>query len=464
MILYPYAQMAPKSRFHRIVLVKSISRDCVKELRDHVGKYTHIQSFNGVLLDGLDISEVTKAFSQTSHFQFVVRYVHPTRTTIGIAESVASTTPTPMIMPSLDHKPPADRIDSFLETFPIPLIVLGDIPKSCKNLFSYLASTDYVSYTSADSDYYTISSKSASLAMREFTSSLDVSTERSKSASSLSSYDSYEESNLDEYSALSQSDRYVMRASVPLMPIHSTQPNLSPYNQDLPSFSVEKRYIINMFTNWEEDRRFSHLFLRESGLYLVVVSMEELMEDPAIQFENLLFWLRLVQTYVGPDALRRVIIVGMSNTSMSSVKEKKCLYYLEGAIQDTELQNIYIHNESSVFIFDQQNVEASLNSLFQCISKCMELFMNMAWNLYRSFFDKVFSPFTGLNEVLSCICRSQDIMMSSDSLLALYGFADPDYFHTLAAYSSALINVTDDRSKYRKLIYCKAVVQVLYLQ
>ena len=72
--------MSAESAFPRITLIKSLLDDCVPELRGQLGRYTHIQSINGYLLDGLnikDVSAIFKAEVKKNHAQLVVRYVHP---------------------------------------------------------------------------------------------------------------------------------------------------------------------------------------------------------------------------------------------------------------------------------------------------------------------------------------------------------------------------------------------------
>lgn len=72
--------MPSRSCFPCITLVESLADNCIPVLRDCVGKYTHIQSFNGILLDGLGISDVTriiKTSAQMSYVQLTVRHAFP---------------------------------------------------------------------------------------------------------------------------------------------------------------------------------------------------------------------------------------------------------------------------------------------------------------------------------------------------------------------------------------------------
>lgn len=72
--------MAQKSAYPRVVLIKSFHQDCSEQLKMQLGRYTHIQSYNGVLLDGLNINDVSAIIQSSAHLskiQLVVRYIHP---------------------------------------------------------------------------------------------------------------------------------------------------------------------------------------------------------------------------------------------------------------------------------------------------------------------------------------------------------------------------------------------------
>ncbi len=472
--------MAPKSNFPRIILVKSISNDCMKAVREKVGKYTHIQSYNGILLDGLDISAVTSIIQATAHspyLQLVVRYVHPTKSdtnTTGLLPNIPNV-PTPMT-PN-HHRMPADRIDPEKETLPIPLMIFGDIYKHCQELFKHLSSPSSpppFDITSTGSSEM-ISSHPANVLRSNSTNSSTLlvpgqsNTTCKSEASFSSSHESREgSSDVAEHNPLLQSDRYVVRSSVsqmifntpflssPMTPIRTPHPPAD--SSQIPDYPhVEKQYILNMFTH-SMDRMLSHLYLRESGLYLVVVSLEAMIDDPLIQYENLSFWLRLVQTYVKPSLIRRVMIVAMCDGTMNSSKEEcECLEHLEGALQD-EFHHIYIKKGGgSVILFDRTNPKSSVENLCSCINKCMDVVMNRTFFMNPSFFKIVFQPFTGLTDVLSGISSSSETTMSADRLLSLYKYTDPNYFDTLAAYSSACISVVSDRGKCIKLSMCMIV-------
>ena len=457
--------MAPKSHFPRIVLVKSLSEDCVPALKECVGKYTHIQSFNGNLLDGLNISEVTSIIQSSlnmSSIQLVVRYVHPVNS--KTYSNTGLTAGADVMKTPISPKPVLEKCQ---ETLPIPLMILGDIHVRSKELFHYLSGSEQLK--NSDEEESQVSARTGSNAGGEGTTlvasnnSLHVPlrsmSHTARSETSISSYDSRESSSdvvtgggRARDSPLFQSDKYVRRLSVS----HSfftgsnvSSPSTTPIrtaNQQPPSYmrqntqvSLDKRYILNMFTQ-EIDRKFVHLYLRQSGVYLVVVSLEDLVEDPVIQFENLSFWLRLVQTYVGPNGIKRVMVVGMSDGHMDGEREKECLTNLEGAIREAEFQHMYVRGSMSVIPFDRSRPKASLENLCKCIEKCMEGVTSRAWHMDRNFYENVFRPFNGLTKVLHNLSCSREMLMSADSILSLYKYASSNFFDTLAAYSPGLID------------------------
>ena len=123
--------MSPDSEFPRIVLIKSFGNECVEDVRLKLGRYTHIQSYNGIFLDGMDIKDVTAIFqSMRSPIAYLtVRYIHPSQS----ATPTRHRTITPIC------KPEAPRLDPLMgEELPIPLYILGDIHSHCKKLFELL--------------------------------------------------------------------------------------------------------------------------------------------------------------------------------------------------------------------------------------------------------------------------------------------------------------------------------------
>ena len=123
--------MSPDSEFPRIVLIKSFGSDCIEDVKSKLGRYTHIQSYNGVFLDGMDIKDVTAIFqSMRSPIAYLtVRYIHPSQS----ATLSQQRTKTPIC------KPEAPRLYPQMgEELPIPLYILGDIHSYNKKLFELL--------------------------------------------------------------------------------------------------------------------------------------------------------------------------------------------------------------------------------------------------------------------------------------------------------------------------------------
>lgn len=126
--------MSPDSEFRRIVLIKSISdkNHNIKIFKQKgLVEHTHIQSYNGIFLDGMDISEATRIFhsqqrSPVAHL--MIRYIHP-----------LSSTQIPAQQPDSPSKPKAPTLNPLSEEcLPIPLYILGDNYLCCKKLFDLL--------------------------------------------------------------------------------------------------------------------------------------------------------------------------------------------------------------------------------------------------------------------------------------------------------------------------------------
>lgn len=452
--------MAPKSNFPRIVLVKSFNPDCMEQLKTQLGKYTHIQSFNGVLLDGLDISTVTSIIQASSHLpkvQLVVRYIHPIRTmtsTIGLTAGI-STIPTP--------NTPIDRfslvkVDEQKETLPIQLMILGNILKQCRALFKHLSTPmplEGGANQSTSKYTRTYSSSVASTPIPTGGSYLRVPT--AKSETSGSGCDSYDGSDFStDYNALCLTDNYVCRAFMPPDLFNNITSSGSSSVSGTTAVSIfpssagqlpnsDKQYIVTMFTQ-EMDRKLVHLFLRQSGIYIVTISLSAMIDDPQIQFENLSFWIRLVQSYLEPNGIKRIIIVVVKEKDTPE-KGAACLENLREAIREFDYQNLYTNRNSPIVLFDMEKVRASLSTLCCAISRCMELMMSRAFHMDKLFFKNIFQPFTYLKEVLCDISRSPEITISADSMVSMlstYKNTDPNCFDMLAAFSTASISLKHD--------------------
>ena len=126
--------MSRASQFPRIVVIKSFNQDCIQGIQEKLGKYTHIQSLNGVFLDGMNISEVTNVFqtSKATEAQLIVRYIHPLKEGDHPPNTPFPVTPAPL-------KPQAPRCSLTTEVLPIPVFILGDVATLCSELFRLLS-------------------------------------------------------------------------------------------------------------------------------------------------------------------------------------------------------------------------------------------------------------------------------------------------------------------------------------
>lgn len=161
--------MSPDSEFPRIVLIKSFGSECVDDIKLKLGRYTHIQSYNGVFLDGMDIKDVTATFqSMRSPVAYLtVRYIHP----IQRATPNHPRTITPIF------KPEAPRLDPHMgEELPIPLYILGDIHSHCKKLFELLK--EEASSPVSDSSSSSVAMGAATTPMSEVSTQISFTAEQ----------------------------------------------------------------------------------------------------------------------------------------------------------------------------------------------------------------------------------------------------------------------------------------------
>ena len=194
------------------------------------------------------------------------------------------------------------------------------------------------------------------------------------------------------------------------------------------------------------DKHFTHIFFRNSGIYLIMVSLEEMIRDPLIkQFENICYWLRQIQTYVVPVDVRRVIIVGVHDTLSSdtaqSEKISSFLTKLDQVIQEVNPKQIMeISRKSLTLPFNFCYPDKSIHLLCQCIEKCMDVMIKKSWCYKRDFYLSTFQPFTQLTSIMSKISRIKAIVASTQDIEDCYNFADTHYMMTLANYSHACIS------------------------
>ena len=218
----------------------------------------------------------------------------------------------------------------------------------------------------------------------------------------------------------------------------------------------KKRYILQL-PQKNLNRHFTHIFFRKSGIFLITVSLVDLMGDPLIQFENLCYWLRQVQTYVGPENIKRIIVVGVHETLPGDFarlnKIESFIAKLNLAIRENEFKQIMeISRERMTLSFNLSAPEESIRDLCRCINKCMDVMTERAWHYEKEFCASTFHPFTQLGSVLSKVASINSIVASSQDLEGCYNYTDPNYKKTLANYSQACIS-PDGECKSLYLLY-----------
>ena len=207
----------------------------------------------------------------------------------------------------------------------------------------------------------------------------------------------------------------------------------------------KKRYILQL-PQRNLNRHFTHIFFRRSGIFLITVGLVEMMGDPLIQFENLCYWLRQVQTYVGPENVKRIIIVGVHDTLPGDTarleKIDSLIRKLNLAIRENEFKQIMeISRERMTLPFNLSAPEESIRELCRCINKCMDVMIERGWCYEKKgFFASTFQPFTQLGSVLSKIATIKSIVANSQDLEDCYNYTATEYKNTLANYSQACIN------------------------
>lgn len=455
-------------------MIKGFNDQCVKELPEKLGKYTHIQAVNGIFLDGLPIEKVTEIFRNLPHprIQLLVRYIHPTRrqdaTPLDQFPDRHS-----MYNPQKPGKRPSRAsIDATAEPLPIPLFILGDNFMMRNKLFQLLQADDLQSPGSNASPKI-LSPHSPTPA--DLTSPNSSSQNPIVSPPSIPEDDvptplrpvpTYKGSKRHKQDSLANSDEYILRARAPdgKFEIDAKDlPDLSVDGKDIdPETPVrpprnlprqvshhppiaQREYILHMFTQ-KVDRQFAHLFLKPSGIYLVVIALDDIVSDPLIQYENLFNWLRLIHTHVRPDEIRRVIIVGMYQKSQVHCDSLKCVQHLNTALRDQTKQTLVIplKEKGYVFTFNLDQAQTEIQYLCTCIRSCMDVFIDRSWYFEKQFFDYVFTPFNGFRNVCSKLMVKRGMIESSQRIAKLCDAEQlPEhYFETLAAYAPAFISTT----------------------
>ena len=211
-----------------------------------------------------------------------------------------------------------------------------------------------------------------------------------------------------------------------------------------------RRYILQL-PHRSLDRRFTHIFFRRSGIYLITVGLGEMMGDPLIQFENLCYWLRQVQTYVGPENVKRILIVGMHETNPGDgprlEKIKSFIVKLDHAIREADFkeQIMEVSRKMSVISFNLSLAEESVRLLCQCVNSCMDVMIERIWCYENeSVFKTMFEPFTQLSNVAAKISGIKAVIATSKDIEECYNYSDLEFKETLANYSPACISPDGD--------------------
>ena len=213
-----------------------------------------------------------------------------------------------------------------------------------------------------------------------------------------------------------------------------------------PEFVVRK-YILQMLKP-QVDRQFTHLFLKPSGIFLIVVSLDEIVAEPLIQYENLFYLLRMIHTHMRPSDIKRVIVIGMYHSSRA-VRHRgrilQCVNHLNAAIRAAHMTQNFtlpVKEGGFVFMFDQDHPSTELVYLCGCIRSLMDIFMERAWYYRRQFFEAIFMPFPNFSKVLSRLATTSrtKVVESAAKLRKHVGAELPEkYFETLAMLSPAFI-------------------------
>ena len=348
-------------------------------------------------------------------------------------------------------------LDPTREDLPVPLFILSDSSNMASRLFSYLT-TDH----GPRSSLYPPSRNPSAVS-----NGSDVSDPKFEENGSLASI--VEVNNDIEASALKKgqkpnklwfqfdSDKSMRRGSIcsnyANLDIAPTTPiSQKPQMMRLTSVrnTASRHYVPQMFNSGFE-RRFAHIYLRTAGLYLVTGSLKDLADDPLIQFENLSFWLRLIQQgTVGEE--KRTIIVGMYDSRDKEDLPQITTYtdILSAALHESDLHkqlfdlNQYKRpasgNHSYVFKFDVAHPVDSCYKLYSRLEQCMDLFAEKTFRFYPECFERVFKAFDGLNVALRELAYMEKIVASSEDLKTLCKQKTGYALGTLKAYSPALIN------------------------
>jgi hypothetical protein len=512
-------EMAEGAPFPRIVLINSFSSDYRYDFYSNVARYTHIQSINGILLDGLTIEKVTDIFKKLPdhHVQMLIRYIHtstgkdeqkdqtsdvgtphppltglPNRLSImTISEGNPNQPPTSrskLTAEKDNSRPPTAATTSESSMLPLPLFILGDNRSLCKQLFNLLSddtspplinpsslsqrngslpvspqhpANNYIRSQSVPSNHFaTLSDKDKSSC-----SSLENIKETEDTVSSLfTTPQPKDEKNVRRrsrsFKGISSSDKYIHRAEVPLSNFESLPQTkdvdlpmvTSPTNPaNFPNQECQQQFILHM-PSQDLDRLMTHLYFKSSGIYMIVVGLEDFIENPLCQYENLFYWINLIHTYVSPE-VQRMFVVGMyrrSTVTESDVLDSvRILNDILGGYRQCA-RNPHIE-QGYVYLFDIENSLPECQHLCSYILNCTKLFSTSSFFFVKEFYNCIFTPFKEFQRIASDIGLNHDRALLESKFAmgqrfnSLFGkqhhiHLPSGYYETLAAYSNACIS------------------------
>ena len=316
------------------------------------------------------------------------------------------------------------------DALPIPLFILGDNKALCQELFHILASTD------ASSD------DGPSHLPPSFPSS-DITRERVPSGPS---EDDTELQHSSSLKGIAASDKYMKRKVVPMHKFEKLTLLHSSETEELPQ--MPKHQFILHVPKQDLDQQMAHVYFKSNGLYLVVIRLDDLVENPLSQYSKLFYWVHLIHTYVSPET-ERMIIVGMYNRS--NIKEDdvlKSVNLVNKVLQQyRQAMRLPLEEKGFLFVFNRENRVPDCQYLCSCIAYCLKIFQQSAYSYAKSFYMSIFEPFQSFQQIASRIGLNHDrkVMETKYEMCQRYcelfqKKVPQHYYETLTAYSPVCIS------------------------
>ena len=450
--------MSDDSVFKKVVLVKRFTD---KSIESSIGKFGHIQSINGELLDGLSIDMATQRFksSQLSFVQLIVRFVHPLK---------HSPVQRPGTLPI--EKSDTVSVTSTSDPRPFPLFIFGDNHTACRHLTHLLSVPEKELSALSLATPSSVSSTTGLLSLNSPRSSEDG----DKTLTSGDGGDKGLASNAEGLWHPSVSDNCMDRQEVSppgclgeqdgdMLDAGTMEGTTTPRQQPASRSISSCQFIVQTLKDASSKRSFAHLFMKSVGLYLVVVDLEDAAYDPLIQYENMLYWLNLIHTYVRPSNLERILIVGLykhSELEENVQKVSHCLDLFNVALEKTTsyLGQIYhfTNQQKKMFIFefDQDNSRHCTKELWGHIFRCQEILIKRASIFEAEFCTVMCQPSPHFH---SACTKLMSVAKQRPFVPDVNAYIDPacphaqrsHLVHTLAAYAPVWI---DDESNGKEAL------------